>query len=417
MDAQARNGLQPRLSGAVWVVAGQAVQSIASFISAIALGRLVSQEALGAFALGYSFCFLAISLSDTLIATPYTYFTARGEEVEAPLFSAALTGVVGIALLVATLFWLSLALGLQSLDGLAVVVPAAMLVLVLRELLRRHCYVMGLLRQAWRLDAVSACLQVLLVGGLGFCGELSAWTAFVAILLAAGLPLLYLLPRHLRRQPTSLGTQAPRWIRAFAQYGRWLMVGGACHVASVQLYPWLALVGGGARQAGLFAACSTLANLINPLLVGLTNYFRPHFMQRAVAVRGWELAHYTAWRLVYFLLPSLAYALICLGWGGSLLELVYGVDYREAGTALAWLGVGVVSIAVSAPLQLALLAVRAPVTNLYYHATALSLSVFAAVVFSDHLSLKVLGAMYAGVNLASLLVLVLLFLGRIRSHC
>lgn len=74
--------------GVFWVIGGQAAQSLTSFLTGLVLGRCVSQEALGAYALGLSFCFLIISLGDTLIATPYTYLRASGEGSHTPCSAA-----------------------------------------------------------------------------------------------------------------------------------------------------------------------------------------------------------------------------------------------------------------------------------------------------------------------------------------
>ena len=69
------------------------------------------------------------------------------------------------------------------------------------------------------------------------------------------------------------------------------------------------------------------------------------------------------------------------------------------------------AIALSAPLQLAFLAMRMPVTNLLYHGTALILLLSLAAIFAGDLSLTVLGVFYGGVNFAALIVLLMLFWG------
>lgn len=418
MGTASGQGLRVRLAGVGSVIAGQAAQSIASFVTGIALGRFASHEALGTFALGYSFCLMAISLGDTLIATPYTYFRSRQEGPDATLYGAALLGTLGVALLVSAVFWVFLLLAFASfasLSALLWILPCALLALCVRELLRRHLYAVDRLAAARRIDVLSACAQVGLVALLVGLERLTPFSAFAAIALSAGVPALYLVLRQVLRDglPRSgLG----QWLAAFAGYGRWLVLGGLCHIASVQLYPWLALLGGGERQVGLYAACVTLANMLNPLLVGLTNFFRPRFIARQFAGPAEGFMRYTAVRAGVFLLPTCGFALLAIFFGEPLLVGVYGEDFREGAGALAWISLAVVCIALSAPLQLALLAVRAPVTNLYYHATALLLTGLLALLLSDRLTLEVLGGMYAGVNLVSLLLLFGLFMARLRSR-
>lgn len=408
LDAKARNGWLARFSAPASVVAGQVAQSIASFITGIALGRFASPDEFGVFALGYSFCFLAISLGDTLIATPYTYFKSRRDGPLESLFMIALLGVLGLSLGVSALFWSLLYWGDGALAELWAVLPVAILVVTVREFLRRHFYVVGQLRAAWRFDGLSACLQLAWVAVFIGVGQWSARLAFVAIILAALMPLPYALLRQVK-EPIVVSRAGLHWLRAFLDYGRWLVAGGLCHVASVQLYPWLVLLGGGEPQVGLYAACLALTSLINPLLIGLTNYFRPAFVQRYLADPQGNFLAYTARRGLGFGVPAVGFAIVAWVWGGELLTLVYGEAYAAAGMALTLMSVAVLGIALSAPLQLALLAVRAPVTNLYYHGTALLLSLGLALFFRGHLTLEVLAGMYAGVNLVALLVLFLLF--------
>ncbi len=400
-----------KLGAGVWVLLGQALQSLVNFATVMALGYWAGPEELGVFALGFSFCFLAISLGDTLVATPYTYFQAQNLEGRELYFSSAFISNLAMLLVVVVLFWCGLWLGLQSLSGLSLVLPVALIGLVNRELFRRHLYVVAKLAQSFNFDVLSSLIQFGLVSAFVVFDALSAVGAFVAIAVAAWLPTL--LGVYLERHLFGWRSWRDYWLHAcsFAHYGRWLVLGGMCHVASLQLYPWLALMGGGLAQAGSFAACMALTNLPNPLLVGFTNYLRPQFMRRyaQVADKGW-VAYVVRWGGV-FALPALAYLSIVYLFAGDLLALLYGEAYRAGGDALAYMALGVVAIALSAPLQLAFLAMRMPVTNLLYHGTALILLLSLVAIFAGNLSLTVLGIFYGGVNFAALIVLLMLFWG------
>jgi len=403
-----------RVSGVISVVIGQAAQSVTNFITGIALGRFASQEELGAFALGFSFCFFAISLGDNLVATPYTFFKSQNENKSNTLFGAALLGTLGVSVFISGVLWVCVLLDVASLSSLWLVLPLAVSSIILREFFRRHLYVAGKLAKVWFVDLFSAAIQLTLIFVLTASGSLTAGSAFVAITVAAGLPVAYLLVQS-RGAFAGLGLRELWfWQKTFFEYGRWLVMGGACHVASVQLYPWLALLGGGERQVGAYAACTAVMNLINPMLIGLSNYFRPKFMSYYRADENKKFALYVAERSVLFLLPALVFCWIAIAWGEGLLEAAYGSGFRIGGDALAYMSLGTLAIALSAPFQLALLAARAPVTNLYYHGTTLLLSLILAGVLISHLSLNVLGAIYGGANFASLLVLLTLFFGLVR---
>ncbi|WAC45856.1 hypothetical protein OU997_06765 [Pseudomonas sp. SL4(2022)] len=406
-----------KLGGGVWVLLGQALQSLVNFATVMALGYWAGQEELGVFALGFSFCFLAISLGDTLVATPYTYFQSQEGEGRRLYFSAAMLSNLALVSVVVAFFWIGLCVGLYSLSVLGLVLPFALIGLVYREFFRRHLYVADKLARSFRFDLLSSAIQFGLVSVLILFEALSAVTAFAVIACASLLPTF--LGVYQERVFWGWHSWADSWQRAqsFARYGRWLVLGGGCHVASLQLYPWLALLGGGLAQVGGFAACMALTNLVNPLLVGATNYLRPQFMRRYAqyADKGF-VAYVVRWG-VFFALPAVAYLLVVLLFGGDLLVLLYGDAYFAGANALSFMGFGVVAIALSAPLQLAFLAMRVPVTNLIYHGTALLLLLSLAAVFTENLSLPMLGIFYGGVNFAAFAVLLVLFWRRVRARC
>src|SRR5207253_993629 len=63
------------------VVCGQGLASATSFATVLALGRWSGEAELGHYALGGSCGFLAMSLVDTLVATPATFFMAQKQRL------------------------------------------------------------------------------------------------------------------------------------------------------------------------------------------------------------------------------------------------------------------------------------------------------------------------------------------------
>jgi O-antigen/teichoic acid export membrane protein len=404
-----------RLGAGVWVLLGQSLQSLVNFGTIMALGYWAGQEELGVFALGFSFCFLAVSLGDTLVATPYTYFQSQGSEGMRSYFSAAMLSNLALVSVVIALFWIGLWFRLYSLSVLGLVLPLALIGLVNKEFFRRHLYVANKLAYSFKFDFLSSAIQFGLVSTLILMDALSAATAFAVIACASLLPTFLGIYRE--RDLFGWRSWGDGWLRmqSFVRYGRWLALGGGCHVASLQLYPWLALLGGGMAQVGNFAACMALTNLVNPLLVGFTNYLRPQFMRRYAQCAEKGFVVYVVRWGVCFALPAVVYLLFIFLFGSDLLVLLYGEAYRVGANALTYMGFGVVAIALSAPLQLAFLAMRAPVTNLIYHGTALLMLGSVATLFAENLSLPVLGAFYGGINTAAFVVLLALFWWRSRA--
>jgi len=400
------------------VLAGQGVLSLSNFLTVLALGRWGGTSDLGQFALGWSVYFLAGSLADTLIFTPYTFHASQKVSIapDLPGTSALATGLLGLLWLVAlsllsaaSLWWVPTWSGLSELAGLWPVLPLAIAAGLARELVRRHQLCQGRAEALMGMDVLGSLILLGLVGTLATQHQLTATTALAAQALAALLTVLpWLSTAHLQRLRAAWASVKPV-MRDYLAYGHWLLMGGLCHVLSVQAYPWLALAHGGTQQAGLQAACAALMNLISPLLTGLTNHYRPRYMQ-SLAHEGRTAFMRLVWRSsLLFLAPALVLWLGSWAVGEHVLVLLYGPDFRAAAVALPWQAMGVVAVAVAAPLQLALLAVRAPTTNLIHHGSAIVVLALGAWVWQAQLDMLGLGRLQGIVGVVASGVLALLF--------
>ncbi|MBI1906986.1 MAG: hypothetical protein HYS20_12265 [Rhodocyclales bacterium] len=397
--------LGARVSGALQVMTGQALYSLANFLTILAVGAWSGQEELGAYALGLSCYVLAYSMGDTLVATPYTYFRARPLRDARDLEAVAAWGTFIVASLVGvglTLAWWGDVSGLARLWP---VLPIAIVFGLMREYTRRQLVAQGRLTRLFRIDLAASLTHMAGIVALGLAGLLSARSAYVVMTLAAWVIFIPMRSAAQWRRIASAGTDLRAVLGDYIEYGRWLFLGGVCHVGSVQIYPWLAMLGGGERQAGLYAACAALVNLLGPLFLGLTNYFRPLFMAAFHQRGATGFLSYVVKRGLLFVAPAVVVALAVVAEGGNVLSLLYGESYRTAAPALMWMSLGMCAVAASAALQLALLAMRAPATNLYYHGTALLLLVVVAWLLREQLSLMTLGRMYGAINVAAFVVL------------
>ncbi|WP_289535260.1 hypothetical protein [Pseudomonas sp. SO81] len=391
------------------MLAGQAAQSISTFLTGLLIARWGGQAELGYYAVAYSFCFLTVCISDALLATPYTYFYSSAPARRSSMLMAAYFGIFGLSIVLGLSVPVLFLSGVQSLESVVVSLPFALLAIAFREMFKRHLHVAGKLTVAFCYDLLSSGLQVVLVFVLGFTGYLSAATAYIAITVATIFSISLFFRRFRVEFRVGWGQEVRYWLCQYFQYGRWLIMGTACHVAGVQLYPWLALAKGGAAGAGVFAASMALANLLNPLLIGLTNYFRPRFMERYQVMVPKALSRYAGKVALLFMGPAVVFVSLVWLQGGALLALFYGDGYRVGEASLFYLALGGLFIALAAPLQLALLAARIPVTNLLYHAVSLLLIVLTSFLSWSVLSSDGLSHIYAGVNFAGFLMLICFF--------
>lgn len=395
------------------MLAGQALASLASFITVLALGRWGGESQLGLFALAMSALFLAVSLTDSLIATPYTYQRAQAQQPPGDLVMAAVWGVFALVLAIGTGLSLLMRADVFGLASLWPALPLALAAVALREVRRRHLLVDGATAALLRLDAGSAVLQLSALALLVYLDKLDASNALLSMALAAALPLLPLLRAGQLRRLSAARKTAPAIVGRFAHYGQWLLMGGLCHVLSVQAYPWLAFAAGGTALAGRFAAATALLNVMSPVLTGLTNHYRSRLMEAGPRMSPRGFTGRVLGSLPAFVLPAIGLWLALVLAGELLLSSLYGDGLASAAVALPWLGLGVVAVALGAPFQLGLLALGASPTNLAYHATAL-LALVATAALIGPLQLEPLSMAFGGANLLATAVLALLFFSRSR---
>ena len=356
-----------RLWSPILVIAGQGIQSATNFLIGVLLARYASLTALGDYALGATIVFVVGSLTETLIATPYTYLVLRnrssrgqGTALGAAMVATAMLTACGAA--VAAL----LLVIMPGLGYLFPAMPSALALTLLREMIRRRHYAHGQPGRALVSDIITAVVQFSIIAWLIQSGLLDAASVFFAIAAAclvaigAGWP-------GLRREvifPTKL---LLGYCRRFFRIGRWLTLGGVCQIVAIQSYSWFLFVLADARATGAFTACLAVSSLPNPFLVGLTNYARPAII-RAYATSGWvALLRQTLVLAAAFVLPVALFALASASSGGRLLILIYGPDLRWAADSLTWMIIALIAIASGAPLQLLMLAIHRPQAIFHLH--------------------------------------------------
>jgi Na+-driven multidrug efflux pump len=125
-------------------------------------------------------------------------------------------------------------------------------------------------------------------------------------------------------------------IANFWQIGRWQLTINAILLLNVRIYPWALAFSEGAAAAAAFQAMLNVANLMNPLIIGLGNAI-PQVAARTRAQEGTR----RAWRaarayILTGLLPALAFSATIIVAPSFVLSLFYGANspYIEIAAAV-----------------------------------------------------------------------------------
>lgn len=403
------NDKKARFGAAARVVTGQSLISVTSFATILAVGRWGGEAQLGVYALGWSCWLLAMSLSDTLILTPYTFFHAQRERMVHDLPMAAAWSILVLCCILVMAVTLALQLGAWGESNLWPSLPVALAAYTVREAIRRHCMAAERSSALLRMDVASGVIQVGGVVLLGLGGHLTAENAFWSTTAGALCPIVPWWTAARARRFAIARNEALAASRHFLRYGYLLFAAGICHVASVQAYPWIAFAAGGAAAAGIYAACNALLNAVSPILSGLTNYFRPRFMMARTSLALAAFPRYVHARIAVFIAPALLLWLVAAIWGRDILAVAYGPTFAGGASALAWLGGGTIAVALAAPFQLGMLAMRATGEILRYHLTSLSCAAVAVAFLGGKPSLTQLAQICCCANLIAAAVLFVRF--------
>ncbi|NNE59956.1 MAG: lipopolysaccharide biosynthesis protein [Woeseia sp.] len=258
----------------------QGIVSGSRFVTTILIGRFCGAQQLGEFALAFQLSMLLVVAMEAVISTPYIIFCNRYDGKErtdyagsALLHSAGLAGVA-MALLALAAVFMSAGPSNSDFSDVIWILLAITPFIVLREFGRRFAFAHLQMGTAMLLDLVNAVLQITAIIWLASAGLLSATTALWAVGVAAGLSGIGWLVHEWRSFTFRFGKVIPDLVKNWTA-GRWLF--GSSVVASgtdTSIY-WILAFSSGLTATGIFAACMTVVQLSNPVLLGLGNVLQP----------------------------------------------------------------------------------------------------------------------------------------------
>jgi O-antigen/teichoic acid export membrane protein len=135
-------------------------------------------------------------------------------------------------------------------------------------------------------------------------------------------------------------------MREFWDFGRWAFFNGLTFILSVQIFPWSLAIVHGPAGAAEFQAVLNIANLVNPVVFGLSNIIMPQatqILEREGLRNAWN--HTRKYIAIGFVLLA-SYVVFLMSVPLAALHLIYGansayVDLQQA------LRIAVMAVAIS----------------------------------------------------------------------
>jgi O-antigen/teichoic acid export membrane protein len=293
----------------------------------------------------------------------------------------ALAAVAALALgAEATLIWLILALVLT--------VPSAMQ----REFGRGYAFAHLEVAKALILDTAVAALQLGVLGWLGWSGRMSAIGACAALGGACALTSLVWL-YYARSNFVIRADQVQQATRESWGLGKWLCAGQV--TVSMQGYAsyWLLPLLVGMTETGVYAACTSIASLANPLLTAFRNTLTPRAVLAFKEGGGANLRR-QAVRDALVLVGAMSLFCVAILLGGEILmQVVYHEpEYGGQGYVVTVLAVAMMAMAAGAPASNALASMERP--HAIVLATSVGTTVTLAAIWILSVKWGLLGAAY-----------------------
>lgn len=323
----------------------QGVFSIATYLTGVLVSR-ATPVGFGFYTLVFALLMFGGEAHNSLVSTPQMLRLPHLRDEARRRFNGslllhqlALSGTLVAVLLCASavLYALSRSAGNQSLAGYAMVSLMAAAVLgplALRNFARNSCFAVRDATSALTLDLVVSVVQLGGVAMLWAHGSLQWWAA-VLIVAAANLFSSLLWFAMSRRN------FAPQLGAAWADFksnwtiSRFIFLSSMLWVGGMYLYPWMISHYGGPAAVGVWGACFALANLGNPLVMGIQNVMGPaiahaHAERDAAAFRAY------VWRSSLIFVAIVLPACAVMGFFAErLLVLLNGSAYAGNGRVTA----------------------------------------------------------------------------------
>lgn len=345
----------------VWVLGDQAIVSLTNFTAAVVVGRVAGNDDLGVFGLGLWTMMMVYAIAKALVWTPYTTTSPhlegeehRGYSGSSTLHLLAIAGLAGCVMLFASLL-------MRGSDGATVYstlflcMTPYLPIILLREHIRRLCLARLGVVEVLIFDLVAASSQLLAIFALYNAGVMNGSNVFLALSACLLVTVGWFAYRWQAFQ-FSLSIAKRDWQRNWP-FSKWLAGGAAAVQGGEQGVKWVVSAMYGLSVVGQLASAQQIIQIVNPVLLGISNYFGPASanVYGHEGLRGlWR--HTLRSTLMLILFVTAAFAALVLT-GPLLIDFIFGGRIQQVSTWLiASLAMGVFSTIIHVPIEFASLA-------------------------------------------------------------
>jgi O-antigen/teichoic acid export membrane protein len=347
-----------------WVVADQAVVSLASFLALPVVNHYGGQAALGIYGLAVGTVWQVIGIPNALVWTPYTAKAPRLSESRRKSYAGSATIHAAVVALILSAFCLGIAAMAYCFasPGNAWVAPMClalapfMLMMIAREHARRLNLADLRVHELLRIDVPNAVLQMLLLVGLGSLVGLTATTAILAVALACANTFTWFF-RH-RDQFEFHGARSVLHWGYNQKFGRWLLIVAIAWFIGESSGRWMVGLYYGPDMLGRFVAAQGIVMAINPLLLTINNLAQAK-SSHGYARGGESQLHRMAVSGTLWIALGTGAALVCLAVvGGPAVHLIFGDDFAGLGSVVTALCLGMFARMLAMPIEAAMVALQ-----------------------------------------------------------
>jgi O-antigen/teichoic acid export membrane protein len=256
------------LTGATWTLADQAVVSLGTFAINIILARQLAPAEYGIYALIYGTLLTLQLLPGSLFYYPLSVRLSNAP----PGQREALVGAsILLTVIVCIPLCLILALVLILLERADLIVPVLTFFFLwqVQEAARRSLFSDFRHRDALPGDVVSYIGQAVAVFLISLSGPLSLANAIYVMAATSGIAAL-IQTRQVSITLPGVGDLV-RMGSEFWKIGNWSLANNFVSIARIQIFPWTLAWLVGPAAVATFQAAFNVANLVNPVMIGLCN--------------------------------------------------------------------------------------------------------------------------------------------------
>jgi O-antigen/teichoic acid export membrane protein len=263
--ALAREGARSLLG-----VLDQGVAALAGAIPVVVLGRLAGASELGLYSLAVSAALFATIAIQSLFLSGYPIFRAEDQtSADLQTFHVVFFGF-GAQAVLAPLSLCGLLVFAEL--GFSLSLGLAMAAFVATNVLRAYLRTLSLIRRDLLLilvlDSVTVVLLTALLGAILARGTIGAGSFFIALSITNTFFVAAWCRCYADRvRPSLLG--AYRYLIRSVRFGGWAFASATCGSMPYYLTPWILTLVQGSAATGVYAAGSTIAGLVNHVMLGL----------------------------------------------------------------------------------------------------------------------------------------------------